>query len=309
MFLPSVRKLLAALVIVLALPAFADDATTGGGVVYAKMPAHPAMWTAHGRKGTAYLFGSIHVLPANVDWHTKEIDAAMARSDVMVFELAFGDKLQGEVQSYIQTRGKLPEGQHLRDMLSPEAKGEFDAELENLSIAPAAVDHLRPWLASLMFDIAEMKKKNYSSAAGVEMSLKDGDGGAAQKPVIGLETIEQQMALIVPSDPKVELESFEASLKSSKTEAQGDDVGPMLDAWMHAKTDRLDALMGKAFKNYPAARKALLDDRNQAWAEKLASMLDNDDKTYFVTVGAAHLVGPGGVPNLLRRRGYRVKGP
>lgn len=308
------RKLFAALFLLLSLPAFADDA----GVVYAKMPAHPAMWTAHGAKGTAYLFGSIHVLPSNVDWHTKEIDAAMAKADVMVFELAFGDKLQGEVQSYIATRGQLPEGQHLRDMLSPEAKGEFDAELTSLSIAPASVDHLRPWLASLMFDIAEMKKKNYSSAAGVEMSLRNGGGsgsgsgggdGVAQKPVIGLETLDQQMALIAPSDPKVELQSFEASLKSSKTEAQGDDVGPMLDAWMHAKTERLDALMGKAFKNYPAARKALLDDRNQAWADKLASMLDDDDKTYFVTVGAAHLVGANGVPNLLRRKGYKVEGP
>ncbi len=298
------RKLLAALFLLLALPARAD---TVGGVVYAQMPAHPAMWTAHGHKGTAYLFGSIHVLPPNVDWHTKQIDAAMAKADVMVFEIAFGDKLRDDVQAYIKSRGMLPEGQHLRDMLSPEAQGEFDDELKNLSLAPAAVDRMRPWLASLMFDVAEMQKKHYSSAAGVEMTLKD--GGPDKKPVMGLETIEQQLALIAPSDPKVELESFEASLKTSKAEGSGDDVGPMLDAWMHAKTDRLDALMAKAFAGYPAARKALLDDRNHAWADKLADMLDNDGKTYFVTVGAAHLVGPGGVPNLLRRKGFLVDGP
>src|SRR5690242_19796770 len=29
----------------------------------AKPAVHPAMWTVHGPKGTAYLFGSIHVLP------------------------------------------------------------------------------------------------------------------------------------------------------------------------------------------------------------------------------------------------------
>lgn len=298
------RRLLAALFLLLAFPAWAGEP---GGVVYAQIPAHPAMWTAHGPKGTVYLFGSIHVLPPNVDWHTKQIDAAMAKADVMVFELAFGDKLQEEVQSYIKTRGTLPEGQHLRDMLTPEAQGEFDAEVASLSMTPAVVDHMRPWLASLMFDIAEMQKKNYSSASGVEMSLKD--GGPDKKPVMGLETLEQQLALIAPSDPKVELESFEASLKTSKTEGAGEDVGPMLDAWMHAKTDRLAALMGKAFEGYPAARKALLDDRNHAWTEKLAQMLDNDNKIYFVTVGAAHLVGPGGVPNLLRKKGYKVEGP
>jgi uncharacterized protein YbaP (TraB family) len=31
--------------------------------------------------------------------------------------------------------------------------------------------------------------------------------------------------------------------------------------------------------------------------------------TYFITVGAFHLVGPGGVPNLLRAAGYQVDGP
>ncbi|MBV9692922.1 MAG: TraB/GumN family protein, partial [Alphaproteobacteria bacterium] len=31
--------------------------------------------------------------------------------------------------------------------------------------------------------------------------------------------------------------------------------------------------------------------------------------TYFVTVGAAHLVGPLGVPKLLRDKGFRVEGP
>jgi uncharacterized protein YbaP (TraB family) len=31
--------------------------------------------------------------------------------------------------------------------------------------------------------------------------------------------------------------------------------------------------------------------------------------TYFITVGAGHLLGPKGVPALLRAKGYRVEGP
>jgi uncharacterized protein YbaP (TraB family) len=275
--------------------------------VYAKMPAHPAMWTLHGKKGTAYLFGSIHILPANVDWHTKEIDAALAKSDVMVFELAFGDKLQTDIQAYIKARGMLPEGQHLRDMLSPEARSEFDAETAQLSVPPELLDPMRPWLAALTFQVAEMQKKHYDAASGVEMSLKG--AGGDKRPVIGLETLDQQLALIAPTDPKLELEAFEAGLKSSASEGTGDAMGPLLDAWMHGKTERLNTLMNKTFERYPAARKAFLDDRNAAWTVKLAQMVDEEPKTYFVAVGAAHLVGPNGVPNLLRRKGYRVDGP
>lgn len=58
----------------------------------------------------------------------------------------------------------------------------------------------------------------------------------------------------------------------------------------------------------PAERKAMLDDRNHAWIPQIVAML-NEKHTYFITVGAAHLVGKIGVPTLLRQRGYRVDGP
>jgi uncharacterized protein YbaP (TraB family) len=52
----------------------------------------------------------------------------------------------------------------------------------------------------------------------------------------------------------------------------------------------------------------LLDDRNQAWVVQIEKMLD-EDATFLVTVGAGHLVGPTGVPALLRADGYTVEGP
>jgi len=59
----------------------------------------------------------------------------------------------------------------------------------------------------------------------------------------------------------------------------------------------------------PEARAALLDNRNAAWVVALKPWLDMERKTFFVTVGAGHLVGPGGVPALLKKEGYRVEGP
>jgi uncharacterized protein YbaP (TraB family) len=52
----------------------------------------------------------------------------------------------------------------------------------------------------------------------------------------------------------------------------------------------------------------MLEDRNRAWIPQIAAML-NEQHTYFITVGAAHLVGPLGLPTLLRERGFRVDGP
>jgi uncharacterized protein YbaP (TraB family) len=283
-------------------PAFADDAP----VVYAEIPAHPALWTVHGPKGTAYLFGSIHALPAQVDWHTKEIDAAMAKADVMVFELAMDKGFKDRIQTYVRERGMLPPGQHLRDLLSPDTREEFDSEIADLGISKDAIDRMRPWLAALTMDVADMQKHNYSSSSGIETQL-EGSESKDTRPIIGLETVEQQLTLLAPSDPRLELQSFEATLKA-EGHSSGEEVGPLLDAWIHGDVARLDRLMGRDLAHYPKARKLLLDDRNKAWAAKISGLLGTG-KTYFITVGAAHLGGRRGVPNLLRAKGFRVEGP
>src|SRR6185312_11872522 len=117
------------LAIGLAGAAYADEAPAASTTMLAPMEAHPALWTVHGKKGTAYLFGSVHVLPQQVDWHTKPIDAAIAKADVFVFELPVEEDLQSHIQDYVKTRGTLPPDQHLRDMLSPKAREAFDREI------------------------------------------------------------------------------------------------------------------------------------------------------------------------------------
>jgi hypothetical protein len=272
--------------------------------VYAKMPAHPALWTVHGPKGTAYLLGSVHILPPQVDWQTKEIDAALAKADVLVFELQMDAGFQARMIATVKERGMLPAGEHLRDMLSPDARKAFDAEIAKLPVSPVAMDRMRPWLADLTIEVMGMGKQNYSSAAGVDMQIEAANPG---KPVIGLETIDQQLALIAPSDQKLELQAFEADLKTSGAPVDNE-MGPLLDAWMHGHVDRLWRLTEKGLAQYPQAEKALFDDRNAAWVKQITALLD-EPKTFFITVGAGHLAGPRGVPALLRAKGFKVEGP
>jgi uncharacterized protein len=297
--------LAALLAIVLVRPSFADEPRAPATTMLAQIPAHPALWTVYGRKGTAYLFGSVHVLPEQIDWRTKEIEAALAKADLFVFELPMDADLQTHIQNYVQTRGTLPAGKHLRDMLSPRARALFDGEIAKLPMPAAAFDHMRPWLADVTIDVLDMQNQHYSSQAGIETQLKK-EVVARAKPVIGLETIDQQLALLIPDDPKVELQNFESDLEHAKED--NDEVGPLLDAWMQGDTQALARLTVADMKNYPQLRKVLIEDRNKAWVKKIAALLD-ENKTYFIAVGAAHLVGPGGVRALLRKQGIKVDGP
>ena len=47
----------------------------------------------------------------------------------------------------------------------------------------------------------------------------------------------------------------------------------------------------------------MLDERNITMAEMIEEFLA-DDETYFVVVGAGHLVGDNGLINILDERGY-----
>ena len=55
-----------------------------------------------------------------------------------------------------------------------------------------------------------------------------------------------------------------------------------------------------------AAMKRLLDDRNPALAAAIDA-LHAGGKQVFAAVGSLHMIGPSGLPALLRQRGYKVE--
>ncbi|HEY2480597.1 MAG TPA: TraB/GumN family protein, partial [Caulobacteraceae bacterium] len=81
------------------------------------------------------------------------------------------------------------------------------------------------------------------------------------------------------------------------------------DEWMTAdllalKRDANDLLQRVA----PQLYQRLVVDRNRRWADRLAERMGSRGRI-VVVVGIGHLVGPDGLPALLRARGLAVEGP
>jgi uncharacterized protein YbaP (TraB family) len=202
-------------------------------------------------------------------------------------------------------RGSLPPGQSLRAMLPPDSQADLDKAVAAVQLPEAAVDNKRPWLVSLMLVSAHLQQHQQQFALGAD-SIVLQQATTAKKPIRYLETADQQLALIAPSDPKVELQSLEEELKSFATEDA--DIAAITGAWEKGDTAALDALSSKEFVGQPEARATFFTDRNRNWVKQIEAML-RERKTFFITVGAGHLVGKDGVPALLRADGYRVQGP
>lgn len=267
--------------------------------------AHPMLWRVEGDHGSVTLFGSVHVLPPNVDWQTPDLKRDIKNADIFVFEVPLDSDTINHVSALMAKRGSLPPGQSLRQMLPADSQVDLDKAIASIGSPEAAFDNKRPWLVSLMLVSAHLQQHQQQFALGAD-SVVLREATKAKKPIRYLETVDQQLALIAPSDPKVELEALEEELKSFATEDA--DIAAITSAWETGNTAALDALSSKEFVGHPEARATFFTDRNRNWVKQIEAML-RERKTFFITAGAGHLVGTDGVPALLRADGYKVQGP
>jgi uncharacterized protein YbaP (TraB family) len=283
-------------------PASAAGATESPPVL-ARIKAHPALWIVHARTATAYLFGSIHLLPPNIDWHSRSIDAALAGSDVFVFEAPIGDAGQQQGQDFVRANGMLPPDVSLPSLLDAQGRRDYRAAVLAAHVPPETLIHMRPWLAAIVLETGFMEAAHYSSMSGVDRQVY-ALAMSQHKSIESFETVNEQMALLMPKQQNLEVEEFDAALKELRTDMN--EVGTLVDAWSDGRTSDVAKLMNKGLAATPGAMKLLIDDRNARWVNRMAAML-SEPHNYFITVGAGHLAGPRGLPALLAARGYRVE--
>ncbi|HEY7976754.1 MAG TPA: TraB/GumN family protein [Rhizomicrobium sp.] len=283
--------------------AFAETPTQS---VLAKIDATPALWTVHGPKGTAYLFGSIHILPPNMEWHTPQVAAALKASDTFVFEIPMDDSTQTHIADFVRDNAFLPKNQSLPSLLNDEARKDYRDVLALTHASPDRLVDKRPWFAALVLDVSYMGQRHLSPDAGVDKQVYKEALAAGGKSFRAFETPEEQFRLLMPDDRDLEIKEFDANLKEILKDKGV--VGNMIDAWAHGDVKTLGHLMNDDLKADPKMEKALFEDRNAKWVAKISAML-NESHTYFITVGAGHLAGPKGVPAMLRARGFKVDGP
>ncbi len=271
--------------------------------IVARIKAHPALWIVHSAGGSAYLFGSIHLLPPNIDWHSQPVEQALAASDIFVFEAPLGDAGKEQTEAFVRANGVLPPDTALPSLLDDTARHDYQAAIELTHVPPEQLVHLRPWLAALVMEGHLAEAMHYSPASGVDMQVW-AYAKAQARPVEALESIDEQLRLLMPKDQKREVEEFEASMKELGTDAN--EVGALVDAWKDGRMNVVARLMNDGLKSTPGAMKLLIDDRNARWVTRISAMLAQH-RTYFITVGAGHIAGPRGLPALLAARGYRVE--
>ena len=266
----------------------------------------PAIWKIDGPKGRVFLFGSFHLLPANVKWRTPVLDSALNEAGVVVFETDLAGAQDPQIeQALIAKHGLLPPGQTLRGVLSTSTYAELERTATGLGIPPPSLAPLRPWLAAVTLGVQFVINQGFDPNNGVEQQVVAW-AKANGKGVVSLETNESQLRVFADLTREQEIALLAVTLRQVRETPKM--LGELLAAYRKGDLAALERILNIGFDDFPVLRRRILKDRHDKWLPRIEKMIA-DGRTYMIIVGAAHLVGPDSVIAMLRAKGVKVEGP
>jgi len=266
--------------------------------------ARDILWTVAGQHNTVYLLGSIHVLRPTDGGLPEAAEHAYEDAEQLVMEIDLDDPALADplaLAGKMQAAAQLPAGMTLREALGADYD-DVRARVGTLGLDIAAMDGVAPWFVATLVLQLELAKRGFLPELGIEQqvasrAVEDG------KPIQGLETAEQQFAILA-SLPLPEQKRF--LLMTLQESAQLDEeIDRLVAAWRAGDSASLGRLLSEEFDSFPELYGPLTEARNRAWVDRLSQLLDDRDD-YLVVVGALHLVGRHSVVELLRQRGFTV---
>ena len=296
MILPF-RAALTATLLTLALPACAQKAP-----VAAAHQIDPALWVVKDKDTTIYLFGTIHVLKPGLTWFDEAVKTAFDRSGEVVLELILPDAsvMQGLVQA---TGVAAPGTPPLTEQLPPDKRAAYAKAVTDLGLPANGLDRFKPWLAATQLSIAPLSKLGYDAANGPEQVITAA-AKAEHKPLIGLETAQQQLGYFASLSDKAQVQFLVSTLDELPTAAAT--MATMVDEWAHGRPDALAKDLNDSLKDSPEVAQVLLVDRNKRWAGWIENRLKTPG-TVFIAVGAGHLAGNDSVLAQLAKDGVKAQ--
>ncbi|MCT8138121.1 TraB/GumN family protein [Anaerobacillus sp. CMMVII] len=259
-------------------------------------------------ENTVYLLGSIHIgIPALYPL-ADEIDAAYKASDYLAVEVNVNDLNQTEMMKLLSEIGIYNDGTTIEDHIASELYDELLQTLRNLGLQAEAVTLFKPWLVSDMVEAALLEEAGYSSDLGIDQYFlrKAVDDN---KEIISLETVKQQLDLYTLLSPESQEQALYSTLFEQETNQEK--IAELMSLWTSGDIQALSKLRileGEQSQDFLEYFYALTDERDLKMTEKIEDFLKNESsETYFVVVGALHLVGENSIVDLLQSRGYDVK--
>jgi uncharacterized protein YbaP (TraB family) len=273
-----------------------------GTAVFCQTPKS-FLWKIQSSTATVYLLGSIHFLKAEAYPLNRAIENAYDSSDLLVVEANVNDLGKLNLTTFMD-KAFYPGEDRLQNHVSPETYRLIEKESAALGLPVEIIEKQKPWFLALSLQAMALMKSGYDPSYGVESHFLS--KAAGKKTILELESLDEQIDLLArfsASDQELFLVHTLHNLKMMETQADA-----MVQAWASGDTRTIETFLTKSAVEDRAIAplyEKLLDERNIKMRSKIEGYL-NSRGSYFVIVGAGHLVGESGIIELLKGKDYHA---
>ncbi len=263
-----------------------------------------------------WLFGSIHVATDNLYPLPDYVMDAFNASDALAVEcntLALEDDLAAAQQELMRAM-MYTDGTTIADHIDKEVYDSAVAILEENDYYDAVYDGFMPILWSTNIENICVSKWGYDGDIGIDVHLME-TAQAQGKEIREIESVEAQYTMLANFSPALQEMLLEQSIASYDSPMGRLSFTILANAWKSGDAETLSMLASSATTEdmsekeialHAEYNKAMMTDRNVLMADYAEDALQKGDDV-FICVGAAHVVGNGGIADLLTERGYTVE--
>jgi uncharacterized protein YbaP (TraB family) len=272
--------------------------TDSGSGVRASEPVSEMFWSVSNGQHHGYLLGTIHSEDPRVLDYTEDFTNTLADCATFAMELVPNLPTLAKLAKLMN----LAEGKRLVDSIGEQRFEAVVAALSGYGLPTTQIAQMKPWAAMMTLSVPPPTSGLFMDFS---LSLRAAGNG---NTVVGLETLEQQIAFLENMPLEQQLELLDQALAEfGKVQEVHDRMVALylsenLDVLL-AETDEQLAVLKPATKAYFIDQGIVA--RNQHMLETLLTHLPQG--CVFTAVGALHLAGPKGLLALLKANGYTVE--
>ena len=262
------------------------------------------LWKIQSKTNTVYVFGSIHYLKKEVYPLDEKIENAFDKSDILGVEANINDIKKEDIQKLIGS-AFYPENETLEKNVSTETYEMVKKELGGLGLLPEVTNKQRPWFLALTLASLETLKLGFDPNYGIDKYFLSKATG--KKKILELESFDYQINLFSQLSDKDQELLLLYTLKDIDVLKQ--ELDRLIQAWTSGDTKGVESIVTRSLaedKRLSPIYEKLIYERNRNMASKIEDYLKTKE-TYFVIVGAGHLVGNQGIIEILKGKGFLVE--
>ena len=261
------------------------------------------------RKGSqaSLLFGTIHVGRADFYPLPPSRMSHLSRFDALVLEADITDvaRAANATQKYAMY-GPGEDG--LDKRLPADMLKRAETVLAGHGIDPRPMLRLKPWMLGSVLALLEAAQAGYAQGMAAESHLA-GLAKAGNRPILEFEGVEQQFSLFETAPWSTQVAFLDEALRAVESKAARREIKRIVQAWETADRPELERLLEEMqAQATPGARftvDTIVFGRHPAMVGRIEALMA-DGRNYLFAVGSLHLVGPRGLVEMLRARGYTV---